>query len=95
LAKKILVVDDSPTVLKVLEHSFQAGFDHHGSEYVGNGRHPIHPRNSQFIPAVMLTTESQQSKRDEAKSAGATGWIVKPFKHDSLLRVVRQLVLGA
>ena len=35
-----------------------------------------------FVPSVMLTTESQASKKQEGKSAGATGWIVKPFKPD-------------
>ena len=49
----------------------------------------------QFIPILMLTTESQQEKRNEAKSAGATGWIVKPVDPDALLKVIRQLVPGA
>ncbi|MDH2308740.1 response regulator [Methylobacterium brachiatum] len=49
----------------------------------------------QFIPILMLTTESQQDKRNEAKSAGATGWIVKPVGPDALLKVIRQLVPGA
>lgn len=46
-----------------------------------------------FIPIVMLTTESQDSKKAEGKAAGATGWIVKPFKPDQLLAVVKK-VLG-
>jgi two-component system, chemotaxis family, chemotaxis protein CheY len=46
-----------------------------------------------FIPIIMLTTESQDTKKQEGKSAGATGWIVKPFKSDQLLAVVRK-VLG-
>ena len=46
-----------------------------------------------FIPIVMLTTESQDSKKQEGKAAGATGWIVKPFKSDQLLAVVKK-VLG-
>lgn len=46
-----------------------------------------------FIPIVMLTTESQIEKKQEGKQAGATGWIVKPFKPDQLLAVVRK-VLG-
>lgn len=48
----------------------------------------------QFIPMVMLSTESQQDKRAEAKSAGATGWIVKPVQPAALLQVIRQLVPG-
>ena len=46
-----------------------------------------------FIPIVMLTTESQDSKKQEGKAAGATGWIVKPFKPEQLLSVVKK-VLG-
>lgn len=46
-----------------------------------------------FIPIIMLTTESQVSKKMEGKKAGATGWIVKPFKPDQLLAVVKK-VLG-
>jgi two-component system, chemotaxis family, chemotaxis protein CheY len=46
-----------------------------------------------FVPIVMLTTESQDSKKQEGKSAGATGWIVKPFKPEQLLAVVKK-VLG-
>lgn len=46
-----------------------------------------------FIPIIMLTTESQDSKKQEGKAAGATGWIVKPFKPEQLLGVVKK-VLG-
>ena len=46
-----------------------------------------------FIPIIMLTTESQDTKKQEGKAAGATGWIVKPFKSDQLLAVVKK-VLG-
>ncbi len=46
-----------------------------------------------FVPIVMLTTESQDSKKREGKEAGATGWIVKPFNPEQLLAVVKK-VLG-
>ncbi len=46
-----------------------------------------------FIPIVMLTTESQTSKKQEGKAAGATGWIVKPFRPEQLVAVVKK-VLG-
>ncbi|WP_028575081.1 response regulator [Desulfonatronovibrio hydrogenovorans] len=46
-----------------------------------------------FVPIIMLTTESQAEKKQEGKQAGATGWIVKPFKPEQLLAVVRK-VLG-
>ncbi len=45
-----------------------------------------------FIPVVMLTTESQVSKKEEGKQAGATGWIVKPFRPDQLLFVVKKVL---
>ena len=46
-----------------------------------------------FVPIVMLTTESQESRKQEGKAAGATGWIVKPFSPDQLISVVKK-VLG-
>jgi len=46
-----------------------------------------------FIPIVMLTTESLESKKQEGKAAGATGWIVKPFRPEQLVAVVKK-VLG-
>lgn len=44
-----------------------------------------------FLPILVLTTESEQSKRDEARAAGATGWLVKPVAPDKLLDVLRQV----
>jgi len=46
-----------------------------------------------FLPIIMLTTESQESKKQEGKQAGATGWIIKPFKPEQLIAVVKR-VLG-
>lgn len=46
-----------------------------------------------FVPVIMLTTESQESKKQEGKNAGATGWIIKPFKPEQLVAVVKK-VLG-
>jgi two-component system chemotaxis response regulator CheY len=45
-----------------------------------------------FMPVIMLTTESQASRKMEGKAAGATGWIVKPFKPDQLIAVVRKVL---
>ncbi|GEO81334.1 response regulator [Pararhodospirillum oryzae] len=47
---------------------------------------------TQFTPILVVTTESQQSKREEARAAKATGWLVKPVQPDDLLRVVRQIL---
>jgi two-component system chemotaxis response regulator CheY len=46
----------------------------------------------QFIPILVVTTESQQAKRDEARAAKATGWLVKPVQPDDLVKVVKQIV---
>ena len=43
-------------------------------------------------PIVFLTTESDDAVKQEAKAAGATGWITKPFKPEQLLAVVAKLV---
>ncbi len=45
-----------------------------------------------FTPILMLTTESQESKRAEAKAAGASGWLVKPVASTDLLGVLSQVL---
>lgn len=45
-----------------------------------------------FIPILFLTTESDAVKRQEGKSAGATGWIVKPFNPEQLVNVVAKVL---
>ena len=51
-------------------------------------RHAAH----RFTPVLMLTTETQDAKRKEAKEAGATGWVVKPFDPEKLLAIVAKVV---
>jgi two-component system chemotaxis response regulator CheY len=46
-----------------------------------------------FVPMLMLTTESGMDKKQQGKAAGATGWIVKPFNPDQLLKTIKK-VLG-
>jgi two-component system chemotaxis response regulator CheY len=46
---------------------------------------------NRFMPIIMLTTESQPERKQEGKTAGASGWIVKPFKPEQLLAVVRMV----
>lgn len=45
-----------------------------------------------FTPILMLTTESAQEKKKEGKEAGATGWIVKPFNPDVLLKTIAKVL---
>jgi two-component system, chemotaxis family, chemotaxis protein CheY len=44
------------------------------------------------IPIVFLTTESDEGMKQQAKAAGATGWITKPFKQEQLLAVAKKLL---
>lgn len=44
------------------------------------------------IPVVMLTTESDASKKAEGKQAGAMAWIVKPFKVETVQSVVKKIL---
>ena len=46
-----------------------------------------------FLPILMLTTESQESKKDEGRAAGAKAWMLKPFSPSSLLNAVSKLCL--
>lgn len=45
-----------------------------------------------FTPIIALTTENQDSKMQEGKAAGATGWIVKPFTSEKLIAVVKKVI---
>ncbi len=45
------------------------------------------------VPIIFLTTESDPEMKNQAKAAGATGWLVKPFVPDQLVKVARK-VLG-
>lgn len=45
-----------------------------------------------FIPMVMLTTESEESKKREGQAAGAKAWIIKPFKPEQIIMVVKKII---
>lgn len=45
-----------------------------------------------FTPILMLTTESSTDMKMKGKSAGATGWLVKPFNPDKLLSTIKRVV---
>ncbi len=124
MAKTILVVDDSPTILMSVKNNLEiAGFtvetamdgikalaklsdgprpdliitdvnmpNMNGIEFISKAR--MLP-GYRFTPILLLTTESQQEKRDEAKRLGATGWIVKPVSGEGLLKIIKQVLPGA
>src|SRR5215510_4766866 len=45
-------------------------------------------------PILLLTTESSDSMKDEGRTAGATGWLVKPFDPTKLIEVVDKVTGG-
>lgn len=45
-----------------------------------------------FTPILMLTTESAMEKKQAGKEAGATGWIVKPFNPELLLKTIAKVL---
>lgn len=45
------------------------------------------------VPVIFLTTESDGELRAQAKAAGATGWLTKPFDPENLVKIARK-VLG-
>jgi len=60
-----------------------------GIEFIKNVRANA---DYQFVPILFLTTESQKKKKMEAKEAGATGWIIKPFVPEKLLAAINKVV---
>jgi two-component system chemotaxis response regulator CheY len=120
-AKKILVVDDSVTLLQQLEaflttngfavekaSDAQAGLEAlrrssfdlvfvdvnmpgmNGLEMIAEARKlPGYEKT----PIFVLTTESTKGLMQRGKEAGATAWIVKPFKQDVVLKGIEH-VLG-
>ncbi|HEX5374173.1 MAG TPA: response regulator [Aquabacterium sp.] len=49
-----------------------------------------HPKHK-FIPVIMLTTEDETAKMQQAKAAGARAWLIKPFNPPELLDAVSRL----
>ena len=44
------------------------------------------------VPIIFLTTESDDAMKAQAKAAGATGWLVKPFQAEQLIRVSQKVL---
>lgn len=43
-----------------------------------------------YVPILLLTTETDQEKKNRALRAGITGWIQKPFTFDRFLKIVKK-----
>ena len=63
-----------------------------GIEFIGKARALAGYR---FTPILVLSTESQAARRDEARRLGASGWMVKPVAGADLLKIVKQVLPGA
>jgi two-component system chemotaxis response regulator CheY len=61
-----------------------------GLEFIKNVRPLL-----RFVPILILTTESERAKREEAKKLGATGWLVKPVSGTDLIGVIKKVLPGA
>lgn len=44
------------------------------------------------VPILMITTESEDNKKQQGREAGATAWIVKPFTKEQLLATLNKIV---
>lgn len=44
------------------------------------------------VPILMLTTESSDAMKQQGRTAGATGWLVKPFDPQKLIEVVKKVI---
>lgn len=120
MKKRILTVDDSAVVRKILYKTLsEAGYDIvEAIDGIDAIDQMVHERidmvitdlnmpnmdgvtliknvrkqpGYRFLPIVMLTTESQQQVKEEGKRAGASGWIVKPFRPEQLVGVVKTVI---
>jgi two-component system, chemotaxis family, chemotaxis protein CheY len=50
--------------------------------------------NYRFLPVIMLTTESRESRKREGQMAGAKAWVVKPFRPEQILHAVSKLIMA-
>ena len=60
-----------------------------GIEFTRQARQALRGRP---VPILILTTESEVEKKNQARAAGATGWIVKPFQQEQLLAIVAKVL---
>lgn len=58
-----------------------------GITFIGEFR-----KKDRFTPVLVLTTESEEQKIQAGKEAGASGWIVKPFSNQDMVKVVQRLI---
>jgi two-component system, chemotaxis family, chemotaxis protein CheY len=54
----------------------------------------IKDKNSsyKYIPVIILTTEREDTLKQQGREYGAAGWMTKPFKPDLLLSVIKKFI---
>jgi two-component system, chemotaxis family, chemotaxis protein CheY len=121
MSKTILIVDDAPSVRRVVGMALKdAGYEvieaSDGKDAVakmgakklnliicdlnmpnmdgiGFLTHVKSSPSHKFTPVIMLTTESAEDKKAQARAAGAKAWLVKPFQPSTMLDAVAKLCL--
>ena len=92
----VLIANDGTDALKLMDgrHIDLIITDLHMPEMDGITyiRHVRKMEQYQRIPILFLTTESQAAKKMEAKEAGATGWIIKPFVPAKLIAALNKVL---
>src|SRR3989344_4994801 len=97
--QSILAVDDSPSMLKMVSFTL-TGAGYHVVEAV-DGQDALEKAEShnidlvladQTIPILILTTESSDQMKQAGRTAGATGWLVKPFDPNRLIEVIQKVI---
>lgn len=51
-------------------------------------------KNAMYTPILVISTESGDTIKQQGKQAGASGWIVKPFQPEVLIKAVKKLTLS-
>lgn len=81
-------LDDGPKIHLIISDINMPNMD--GIAFVKAAKNRL---DSKFIPIIMLTTHSEEHKKQEGRDAGAKAWIVKPFQPAQMLAAVSKLVL--
>lgn len=120
MAKKILIIDDEPNIVKTMESRLKAnGYDvlsasdgQQGYGLVQKEKPDLvildimlpkidgykicgllkKDRRYAGIPIIMFTARAQEEDRQLGKELGADAYIVKPFKAESLLAKMKELL---
>ena len=99
MSMTVLAVDDSRTIRDMLKYTLtQAGITSHFAEDGEQGLEVLDTVEPDVIitdinmPRLdVLTTESSADLKTRARTAGATGWIVKPFDPEKLIKALNMV----